>query len=360
MYGADEHLHGNDPTQGSELCSAVEMMFSFESVLPITGDVYYADYLEKVAYNVLPTQSTDDYLRKQYFQQPNQVLITEASRNFMNDHNGHLVYGTTSGYPCCLTNMHQGWPKFVQNLWYATAGNGLAALVYGPSQVTAKVADGKMVTITETTGYPFQDKIEFSLKTEKPVKFPLHLRIPEWCKNPVVKVNGVTVEVAALNNIVILNRDWQNGDKVELQLPMYFRFSRWYENSLGIERGPLVYALKIEEDWREVKTTKFPDSFWEVYPKSTWNYALSNGLPEKNDLKAEVAATIADNPWNLANAPITVKTKGRQVPFWQIERNSAGKLPVQSWPPRKMEEEEDIVLIPYGCTTLRISEFPVY
>jgi DUF1680 family protein len=256
--------------------------------------------------------------------------------------------------------MHQGWPKFVQNLWYATAGNGLAALVYGPSEVTAKVAGGETVTITETTGYPFQDKIEFGLKTERPVKFPLHLRIPEWCKNPVVKVNGVTVEVAALKNIVILNRDWQNGDKVELQLPMDFRFSRWYENSLGIERGPLVYALKIEEDWREVKTTKFPDSFWEVYPKSPWNYALSKGLPENNDLKAEVAATIADNPWNLANAPITVKAKGRQIPFWQIERNSAGKLPVQSWPPRKMEEEEDIVLIPYGCTTLRISEFPVY
>ena len=119
MYGGDEQLHGNDPTQGSELCSAVEMMFSFENILPITGDVFYADYLEKIAYNVLPTQSTDDYWRKQYFQQANQVLVTDVPRNFFNDNNGHLVYGTTSGYPCCLTNMHQGWPKFVQNLWYA-------------------------------------------------------------------------------------------------------------------------------------------------------------------------------------------------------------------------------------------------
>jgi uncharacterized protein len=360
MYGADEHLHGNDPTQGSELCSAVEMMFSFESVLPITGDMYYADYLEKVAYNVLPTQSTDDYLRKQYFQQPNQVLITEAERNFMNDHNGHLVYGTTTGYPCCLTNMHQGWPKFVQNLWYATAENGLAALVYGPSEVTAKVGSGEIVTITETTGYPFKDKISFNIKTGKNVKFPLHLRIPEWCKNPSLKVNGTYFPVDTTKKIIVVDREWKNGDSAELELPMEFRYSRWYENSLGIERGPLVYALRIEEDWREVKSKKYPDSYWEVYPKNNWNYALSKDLPKNSDLKAEVAETITDNPWNLANAPITVKTKGRQIPFWQIERNSAGKLPVQSWPSRKMEDEEDIVLIPYGCTTLRISEFPVY
>ena len=167
MYGGDEHLHGNDPTQGSELCSAVEMMYCFESILPVTGDVYYADYLEKVAYNVLPTQSTDDYMRKQYFQQPNQVMITDVERNFMDDKNARICFGTTSGYPCCVTNMHQGWPKFVQNLWYATAGNGIAALVYGPSEVTAKVANGEEVSISEKTDYPFKENIQFTFQTKK-------------------------------------------------------------------------------------------------------------------------------------------------------------------------------------------------
>ena len=360
MYGADEHMHGNDPTQGSELCSAVELMFSFECILPITGDVYYADYLEKIAYNVLPTQSTDNYMRKQYFQQVNQVQVTDEDRNFMDDHTGRLIFGTTSGYPCCLTNMHQGWPKFIQNMWFATADNGLAALVYGPSEVTLKVGKGEEITVIETTGYPFHETIRFAIQTKTKTQFPFHLRIPEWCKNPIVIVNGLKQEIAPIKNVVIINREWASGDQIELSLPMDFHYSYWYENSLGIERGPLVYALKVDEEWREIVKSGYDDSFWEVIPKSPWNYAIVKSEIEKNKLQVEVKSEIDDNPWNLKNAPITIKTKGKRMPMWGIERSSAGKIPSPSWPPRPTEKKEDeIILIPYGCTTLRISEFPV-
>ena len=360
MYGGDEQLHGNDPTQGSELCSAVEMMFSFENILPITGDVFYADYLEKIAYNVLPTQSTDDYWRKQYFQQANQVLVTDVPRNFFNDNNGHLVYGTTSGYPCCLTNMHQGWPKFVQNLWYATADNGIAALVYGPSEVTAKVADGKEVTIVEETNYPFNEDIQFKINTNEDVKFPFHLRVPEWCKNAKVFVNGEPVEADPIENIIVINREWKDNDELVIHLGMEFRYSYWNENSLGIERGPLVYALKVEEEWTEVSKAGKDDSYWEVRPTSPWNYSLSKGAIEKNKLEVEAKSEIALNPWNLRNAPISVKTKARRQPVWELENHSAGKIPVRKWDRMSYVEEEEIILIPYGCTTLRISQFPIY
>lgn len=273
MYGGDEFLHGNNPALGSELCSAVEMMYSFESILPITGDVAYADYLEKIAYNVLPTQSTDDYTRKQYFQQVNQVSVTVDRRDFFNDNAGHLVYGTTTGYPCCLSNMHQGWPKFVQNLWYATADNGVAALVYGESEVTLKVAGDKEVTIEEQTKYPFSDKIKFIVKQSDNAKFPLHLRVPEWCDSPEITLNGETIAANIEGGIAKITRVWQSGDTVELTLPMEIRHSYWYNNSVGIERGPLVYALKVGEEWREVKMEhsscahwNADDTFFEVRP----------------------------------------------------------------------------------------------
>jgi uncharacterized protein len=360
MYGGDERLHGNDPTQGSELCSAVEMMFCFENIIPITGDVYYADYLEKIAYNVLPTQSTDDYMRKQYFQQANQIKVSDDERNFFNDREGRNVFGTTTGYPCCLTNMHQGWPKFVQSTWFATADNGLAALVYGPTSVTAMVGNGEEVTISEETGYPFKEQIQFTLECDNAVQFPFHLRIPEWCKTFTLKVNNSIQQVEVQNGIVILDREWNTGDKVELNLEMDFRYSYWHEMSMGIERGPLVYALKIAEEWREVTNDKYDDTFWEVLPKSPWNYALVKSELDENRLKAEVASEISDNPWNPENAPIIVKTRGKRMPIWTEDRNMAGKTPSPSWPYRIVEEnEEEIILIPYGCTTLRISEFPV-
>ena len=359
MYGGDENLHGNNPTQGSELCSAVEMMYSFESILPITGDVYYADYLEKIAYNVLPTQITDDFMYKQYFQQANQVLVTADKHNFFNDDNGRQAYGRITGCSCCLTNMHQGWPKFVQNLWYATSDNGLAALVYGASKVTAKVGNGQIVSIEENTDYPFKESICFKLSTSNPVRFPLHLRIPLWCKQASLTVNGETIDVEG-QSIVVLNRTWTDGDEVRLTLRMEFRYSRWFENSLGIERGPLVYALRIEEDWRKVQRNDMTDhEFWEVYPKSAWNYGLCSEIVKYDSLSMQVDSVIADNPWNLTNAPIRVRLKAVRLPHWNLENNSAGTI--RLWRKRDVRNKqfEEVTLIPYGCTTLRISQFPV-
>ncbi|UJH67842.1 beta-L-arabinofuranosidase domain-containing protein [Allomuricauda sp. SCSIO 65647] len=359
MYGGDEPLHGNDPTQGSELCSATEMMFSFESVLPITGDVYYADYLEKIAFNVLPTQHDDAFLRKQYFQQANQVQVTDDIRNFFNDDYARIVYGVLTGYPCCTTNMHQGWPKFVQNLWYATADNGLAALVYGASEVRAKVADGIEVSFKEETQYPFDDTITFKFNANESVKFPFHLRIPLWAKDWNISVNNSPTETQMNNNVVVLDRIWENGDEVKLTLPMKVRTSSWYERSVGVERGPLVYALKMKERWEEKSSEEFPHSYYEVYPESHWNYGILDEAIEKKSFSVTKKNKVAEMPWNVENAPISLNVAAAQLSKWKLYNHSAGKIPVRNRIPKSELQKQEITLIPYGCTTLRISQFPI-
>lgn len=361
MYGGDEALHGNDPTQGSELCSAVEVMYSFESMLPITGNTYYADYLEKVAFNVLPTQHNDDFTKKQYFQQPNQIKITHEYRNFDCEYGGSsTLYGILTGYPCCVSNMHQGWPKFVQNLFYATADNGVAALVYAPAEASIKVANGINVEIKEDTQYPFEDTIRFTIDPDKTVDFAFELRVPQWCSAPKVEVNGQLGTYVAEKGIISIDRKWKKGDKVTLKLPMEIKTSRWFENSVAVERGPLLYALKIQEEWVEKKHEEYDHTYYEVFPKSAWNYGIPKSVIQQNNFRLELRNNSTDMPWNLENAPISIYATAKQVPHWKEYAGNTGKLPLSPWPHRELgTEEEQIELIPYGCTTLRISQFPV-
>lgn len=362
MYGADELTRGNDPNLGSELCSAVELMYSLENMMTITGDISYMDRLEKIAYNALPTQISDDFMTRQYYQQANQVMVTRHHRDFVTNYEGtDQCFGLLTGFPCCTTNMHQGWPKFIQNLWHATDDNGVAALQYGPSSVTVNVAGERKVQIIEETEYPFDNRISFTIKTGKPAQFPFHLRIPGWCTAGKIYINGKLFKEPQGNAIEKINRVWNNGDVVVLELPMKINISRWKNQSAAVERGPLVYALKIGEQWKNVKGTDKYGDYREVRPTTPWNYGLLDAAvkePEKYFSFTKNKKT-GEWPWSLENSPVSITTKAKTIPEWQLYNEAAGPVPYSTIRYLKDHKEEEIVLLPYGCTTLRISQFPV-
>jgi hypothetical protein len=369
MYGGDEALRNNIPTNGVELCSVVELMFSLENILAITGEIPFADHLERIAYNALPAQVTDDFMERQYFQQANQVHVTREDRNFSLNHGGtDICFGLLTGYPCCTSNMHQGWPLFVQNLWYATPDRGLAALLFAPSTVTALVGDSTKVTITEETNYPFEENIRFnfSMDENSPANFPFRLRIPEWCTSAKVEINGEIYSRPEGNQVIKIERNWKNNDVVELTIPAEIKLNRWYENSVSVDLGSLNFVLKIEENWEKVVNTKDPEVFGNHYYKvtaaSSWNYGLVDVPKEeiKNNYRIIREVNPGSFPWNLQNTPVRIETKAKKIQDWKLYYGSAGPLPYSIQLGQNTSEKEEVVtLIPYGCSSLRISEFPL-
>jgi hypothetical protein len=367
MFSADEDLHGNDPVQGVELCAIVETMFSLEQAILLTGDAAYMDALERIAFNALPTQTTDDYNNKQYFQVANQVHVCKGVFDFSLpfDREMNNVFGMRSGYTCCLANMHQGWTKFAGHLWYGTPDDGLAALAYSPCQVTAKVGKESMaVTIEEKTGYPFEDAVHFTLSTENEVRFPLHLRIPAWCKQADILLNGKPLRKAAGGQVAVIDRQWKNADRLQLIFPMEVRTSEWGRNSRAVERGPLVYALRQEERWEKGHDQKEGD-FYSVYPQADWNYGLLKKAiddPSAHFQVNKVKPVDEQFVWNLAHAPLEITAAAKKIPGWKVTVGVA-PTPVTDrtglFRGKVAQEAEKITLIPYGCSKVRIVAFPV-
>lgn len=362
LWSGDEMLHGTDPVQGTELCTIVEYMYSLEELIKITGDMDYADRLERAAYNALPAQISYDYWTHQYFQQANQIKVNKEWKNFNVEFgkNTELLFGLESGYGCCTANMHQGWPKLASNLWMATNDDGLAAIVYAPSEVTAKVNSGEEIHFTEETGYPFEDKIRFKYHTNKKILFPLHLRIPSWCDEAVITVNGSFFMKAKGGEIAKVVRTWSKDDVLELSLPMKVKISKWHDGGSGVERGPLVYSLKLEEEWTKLEGED-PIAYYSVKTKNPWNFGLMKTVLENPDSLIQVEVKqVAGVPWSPGKAPVILRTKGERIPEWQEYNGAAGPLPcTPSLQPQKyVTLGGEILLVPYGCQRLRISVFP--
>jgi uncharacterized protein len=355
VFTGDEHLAGLSPSQGTELCAVAEYMFSLEVLLQVLGHPVLADRLERIAYNAFPATFKPDMWAHQYDQQVNQVVCRIADDRVYTSNRGDAnLFGLEPNYGCCTANMHQGWPKLASSLWMRS-DRGLAALVYAPCTLDAPGASAN-VRVDVETDYPFGDSVEMTVIVDRPTRFALDLRVPGWADGATMSVGAGDDEVVPSGRFARVDRAWVGATKVRMRFPMPTVVERRYRGSAAISRGPLVYSFAVGEDWRKVGG-EGPHADWEVHPTTPWNYALEAGqFADPGTIEFE-HGPIGNTPFSPEVAPVRATVRGRRLPSWALEHNAAGDLP-QS-PVSSEEPVESLTLIPYGCTNLRVTEFPV-
>ncbi|MDO3643255.1 beta-L-arabinofuranosidase domain-containing protein [Mucilaginibacter sp. L3T2-6] len=380
MFGADENARKgyDDPRQAVETCGMVEQMTSDEFLMQFTGDTFWADNCEDVAFNTFPAAFMPDYRGLRYLTAPNMVVSDSKNHAPGIDNDGPFLNMNPFSSRCCQHNHAAGWVYYSENSWMATPDNGLAALLYIQGKVTAKAGNGTPVTIESTSHYPFNDEIDMKVTTKGVNTFPIYLRIPKWCDAPILQVNGKMVAVDAQNGEYIkLDNKWKTGDRITLRLPMKIQTREWdkNKNSISVNYGPLTFSLKIDEKYVKNTNSKevaVADAKWqptadptkwptfEIYPESAWNYGLLfNKVNPAASFTVEKRAWPKDNnPFTNANAPILLITHGKQIPDWKIDQYGlCGLLPAS--PVKTSEPEKQLTLVPMGGARLRISAFPV-
>jgi len=374
MFGADENARIGffDPRQGTETCGFAEQMASDEIMMLITGDPYWAENCEDIAFNSYPAAFMPDYKSLRYITSPNMVMSDSDNHKPGIDNAGPFLAMNPFSSRCCQHNHGFAWPYYAEHLILATPDNGAAAVLFNACEAQIKVADGKEIVIKEMTDYPFDTQISFTVEmNEETIKFPFYIRIPSWTQNASFKINGKEIAVnTESGNYLCIHREWKSGDKVEVNYPMEISYRTWQvnKNSVSVDYGPLTLSLRITEKYVEKNSaeTAIWDSKWqegadtsqwpsyEIYPDSPWNYALqvqSVKLKERKDLKPGV------NPFTQADIPLVFEAYGRQIPEWKIdEYKLCGVLPDED--AVKSDISEKLELIPMGAARLRISAFP--
>ena len=367
MFCGDEFARPGhtDPQQAIETCGAVEMMFSAEILLRITGDLKWMDRCENIAYNTLPATVTADFRGLRYLTSPNQSNSDKRGKAPTLADDGPMQVMNPRDHHCCQHNVACAWPYFAESLYEATPDRGLAAMTYAPCTVGAQVGDGTKVTIEQKTRYPFEERVELVLTTPKSVAFPLYLRIPAWCRQAKLSINGQAQDIAMKGgDLVRIARTWASGDKVVLDLPMAITLTRWEKNknSVSVNRGPLTYSIKIGEDYvrqyPERKDDKWPAL--EIKPTTPWHYGLvldgANPAAGIDVVKKEFPAS--GQPFALADAPVELKVRAKRIPNWT--ENYFGVVDkLQSSPVKSDQPVETVTMVPMGCARLRMSALPV-
>lgn len=355
-HSGDEHLAGPSPVQGVETCAVVEFLFSLETLLALSGNATLGDRIERVAFGALPAALTKEMWARQYDQQPNQVWCSHARRGWVSNNADSNLFSLEGHFGCCTANLHQGWPKLLAHAWMQAPDEGLALALLLPSEVETLVR-GARVRVEVETNYPFEETLMLRVREVEDTAgaFSMRVRVPAWVRGAEAKINAEDMGELEAGTWAKWQREWQNGDTIELRFPQTVRVEERPNKAATLLCGPLVLALPIEGETLVLRENELEPRAQdlEVRPTGAWNFALVAPEIQTGEIVRETPTNV---PFSSAHPPLRVQVQVRSVPDWKMENDSAAPPPAN---PDCAGQTQLVELVPYGSTILRISEFPV-
>lgn len=220
----------------AETCAAIGLVFWNHRLLQLQGDGRFADVMERALYNgTISGVSLDG---KKFF-------YTNPLSGRGNHHRQDWF-----GCACCPPNIARLIAS-IGGYIYSQAENDAFVHLYVQGSSTLQLGDQNVV-LTQETDYPWDGTIKISVDVENQTVFGLNLRIPEWCRNAEIAVNGNAIDVEAVTELgyARIKREWKAGDQVELVLPMPVELVEAHPavrqdiGSVALQRGPVVYCLE--------------------------------------------------------------------------------------------------------------------
>jgi uncharacterized protein len=370
VASGEEYASGVGAFRKTETCDVAAMLLSASWMYRIQGGGEWGDRMERAFFNAGPGPVARDFKTMCYYQSPNRLRSDSLPMEqpfCPGPPNIRFTALGCSNVLCCVGALNRVLPSFITQMWAATPDNGLAATLYGPCTVSARVGEGVPIRVSSLTDYPFGETVRLKIDPEKPVSFPLRLRVPGWCKGVQIKVNNSKLASAKdEKGFVRIARQWARGDVVELRFPMTPRIVRGYETEFpsanrqyfrfepgavfqprrlpyaSVLCGPLLFALPIPDLDPNTPTANV-----------RWQFALDTDAAH-GDAGLKVRRKPMPDHWSWPlEAPLTIRAPARYFEWHPTDAQALPDKPVSGG------ASETIRLVPYGCTKFRISMFPV-
>ncbi len=381
VHTSSEMTCGNESWRTHESCDISDYTWSLGYLLEATGKAEYADKIEWAIFNALPGAVGPYFKTIQYLSCVNQVIAARNSTHISSWKNTPRMAYQPHHYPeCCVGNIGRAMPNYVARMYQSTK-RGVAVSLYGDS-----IYRGEEMELIQTGGYPFGNSITFEVTVKNPEKNELMLRIPGWSKRTVLRKNGENISLQMKEGYACVRVE--HKDILTLELTKAFSGNHAPDGGIYFTYGPFLMSLSIQEKMEidsaeKRQTPDFPAL--RFTPESRWSYAVTGW--EEGEIKE---FTPSESPF-WKGAPVTIKIKAKQLHNWDFVREDGIKtvglvdnegiddkqvdcgativeddlimtpsLPDLSFVRENLGEEEDITLIPYGCTNLRLTVFPKY